>query len=103
MYPTPSRAPRNELEAAGLLHSTHVTQLQRTEVHGKHLTMHINADRMQMAVADAFKTGRSRGYRSGYEAGARWGRLAAFCWGVALGGSLVAGALKLGLLLGRGA
>ena len=100
MYPTPPRAPRNELEAAGLLHSTHATQLQRTAAHRQRHTTPINADRMQMAVADAFKTGQSRGYRAGYEAGARWVRLSAFCWGVAVGGSLVAGSLKLGLLLG---
>ena len=88
--------PRNERDALTALNARH----------GQARTVPFTSaeadSRYQMASRN-FLEGQARGYRAGYEAGARWGRLAAFCWGVAIGGSLVAGALKLGLLLGRSA
>jgi hypothetical protein len=49
----------------------------------------MSADRLHFAVEQAYETG--------YVAGARSGRLAAFLWGLVLGACSVVGALHLGL------
>jgi hypothetical protein len=50
----------------------------------------VSADRLHRSVEDAYETG--------YVAGARSGRLAAFLWGLVLGACIVVGALHLGMV-----
>lgn len=52
------------------------------------------------AMRDAYRLGVALGERDGYVAGARAGRVAAFAWGLLVGGLIVAGSFRLGLAIG---
>lgn len=58
-------------------------------------------ERLHRAITDAHATGRDKGFKLGYVAGARAGRLAGFCWGLMLGSAAVGLALKAGWMAGR--
>lgn len=58
-----------------------------------------NAERLHLAVTSAWKDGHDLGEHIGYLAGARAGRFAAFCWGLAAGSSLVTAGFWSGLLV----
>ena len=73
------RAPRNEREAFSS----------------------IADERLHRAITDAHATGRDKGFKLGYVAGARAGRLAGFCWGLMLGSAAVGLALKAGWMAGH--
>lgn len=57
-----------------------------------------NAERLHLAVTSAWKDGHDLGEHLGYLAGARAGRIAAFCWGLAAGSMVVGAAFYSGLL-----
>jgi len=59
----------------------------------------MNVERLHLAVTSAWKDGHDLGEHVGYLAGARAGRIAAFCWGLAAGIGLVSVGFWSGLLV----